>query len=217
MTHALPKIRHEPHRQTPRHRGGGVSAATPPYARPRKNKKQLRESDASQPPGHSGGVQQGSVGNPATRQTARNAKQSQLASEPPTRHALPSATQNSCKVYNSAKEDAPATLTRPASSAGHTTKKGKRTRGTATHLGAHHHPEELSLAHRTKRPARDLWAQLQLAGREHEGIHQKAEKDDGEGGVVLDFDQRHQRNRTPNDGRSSNAESAINILSHRSP
>ena len=153
-----------------------MSAATPPYARPRKNKKQLRESDASQPPGHSGGVQQGSVGNPATRQTARNAKQSQLASEPPTRHALPSATQNSCKVYNSAKEDAPATLTRPASSAGHTTKKGKRTRGTATHLGAHHHPEELSLAHRTIRSACDLVAQLQLVIRQNKVVHQKAEK-----------------------------------------
>jgi hypothetical protein len=65
---------HEPHRQRPRHRGGGVSAATPPYAKT--PTKQLRESNASQPPGHSGGVQQGSVGNSATRQTARNAKQS---------------------------------------------------------------------------------------------------------------------------------------------
>jgi hypothetical protein len=65
--------------------------------------KQVRESNASQPPGHSGRVQQGSVGNPATRQTARNDKQSRSsrANHPHATHCHPPH-KNSHKVYSSA-------------------------------------------------------------------------------------------------------------------
>jgi shikimate 5-dehydrogenase len=53
---------------------------------------------------------------------------------------------------------------------------GGHARAIATHLGAHHHPEELSLAHRTIRSACDLVAQLQLVIRQNKVVHQKAEK-----------------------------------------